>query len=288
MVSSTYENDDGPRASIVKLNEDNYNDWLFEFENALTLRGWESTLLLVNPARVGATTRAAGTAEEIAAASVEAASLAAMHKKGLALMGNRVDRMYYADVKGAKTVYEAIAALEKRHLGTVSIRRGDLQRQLFDLRKASDESADAYLVRAQRLRDDLKSVGEATSDKAMITAVLRGLPAGYKSVVEFLQMMDISTVEAIKLPICHKEQLLKEEDSALERGSTMGNVAFSAVAANSRDQRKCFRCGDIGHVAPNCSNDKGAVKMLNKKLERLTAELAECRGQDSKSKRVTF
>ena len=222
---------DGPRPhhvscrtpSIVMLKYNNYNDWLLEYENALTLRGWESTLM-ANPAHVGATTSTAASHASIS-----------MHKKGLALMKTRVDKMYYADVKGAKTVHEAIAALKSHYLGMVSIWRGNLQRRLFDLRKACDESADAYLVRAQRLFDALKSVGEMTSDKDMITAVLNGLPARYKSVVEFLQMMDITTVETIKLPICHKEQLLKEEDKAFERYSTMRNVAVSAVVANYSD-----------------------------------------------------
>lgn len=99
---------------------------------------------------------------------------------------------------------------------------------------------DDYVARAQRLRDDLRIIGETIEDEQLLTKLMAGLRNEFDVVIEVLTgqpNLDLATLTS----------RLQVTEARLETRKSKDDPTAYLVEG-------CRKCGKPGHVARNCRN----------------------------------
>jgi len=151
-----------------------------------------------------------------------------------------------------------------------------LLERLFALSKPTSESITSYVARLTEIERKLRAQGEEVSESILVYVLLRGLPALYTSIVQFIKMKD-------QLNMKDTIEMLKNEEE--RQGSTVlgtslphNTVAHSAHSmVTPGSEARCFTCGQTGHVKFTCPQN--ADKKKCSICRRLGHTQRECSGR---------
>ncbi|XP_067930528.1 uncharacterized protein [Watersipora subatra] len=162
---------------------------------------------------------------------------------------------------------KALRVLRQYYASTEKPRVLSLYEELTTLRLNDTEDITGYLIRAERAATGLRTSGEQTSDNLAIAMILKDLPETYKPlVVVHTQLDKIKTLSEFKSALntyANTEAMRSPSNTAL---ATHSNSKWSSTNRNPRtapptsDTRiQCLACGNTGHKARNCSQDRSSL-----------------------------
>ena len=162
---------------------------------------------------------------------------------------------------------KALKVLRQHYASTEKPRVLSLYEELTTLRLNDTEDITGYLIRAERAATGLRTSGEQISDNLVIAMILKGLPETYKPfVVVHTQLDKIKTLSEFKSALntyANTEAMRSPPNTALV---THSNSKWSSTNRNPRtapptsDTRiQCLACGNTGHKARNCSQDRASL-----------------------------
>ena len=139
---------------------------------------------------------------------------------------------------------KALAVLREHYQGKGKPRIIALYTELTSLKKAENETATDYIIRAETAATALRAAEEVISDGLLVAMALKGLPRTYKT---------FSTV------VIHREKpmIFAEFKTALrnyEENEKCGKAADKDNVMNVRQKfdGKCFTCEKKGHKSSEC------------------------------------
>ncbi|XP_047033011.1 uncharacterized protein LOC124639612 [Helicoverpa zea] len=118
-----------------------------------------------------------------------------------------------------------------------------LQQRFFQFKYDENSDMSVFLSKIQEMQNHLKQLGEAISDKFVITKILMSLPEDYKHFVSAWESApdDKQTYDNLVARLLIEEERIKEKG-----GSSQSSAAFVAKR-NNRKTAKCFKCNKLGH-----------------------------------------
>ena len=156
-------------------------------------------------------------------------------------------------VARAKTAHAAWKALEDDYKGSLATRQPQLMGRLHDLSQGRDSVVE-YIDRAMRLRDQFEELDMGGSMPLLCSAFVRGLNddirlfcgAGLHTVMKKKDYeLDDVAAELRSLVLMMPER----------RGRANATKA-SGARGGRREDRQCFYCKEVGHIARNCPKKK--------------------------------
>ena len=130
----------------------------------------------------------------------------------------------------------------------------NLLEQLTSLSLKPTEEMTDYLIRAETLSSSLEVAGEKTSEKLLVSVVLKGLPDSYEY---FKTVHDFSKTPT---PFSDLKKALKNfaDSQKLKDCGNSSNTKSEAALFVSRDNSKkfsgkCFCCNKSGHMKSSCT-----------------------------------
>ena len=110
-----------------------------------------------------------------------------------------------------------------------------------------------YLIRAETLSSSLDVAGEKTSEKLLVSVVLKGLPDTYeyfKTMHDFLKTPTPFSDLKKALKIFADSQNLEDCDNSI---NTNSDATFFVSRDNAKKiSKKSFRCNKIEHMKNSC------------------------------------
>ena len=113
------------------------------------------------------------------------------------------------------------------------------------LQKRADEQLTQYVSRGKVIWTDLVAAGYNCEESEVTLSVLAGLPSEYDMIVTVLTATDENLALDDIIP-----KLLPVEQKLSQQRETI--TAYSAKG----DNRRCYRCGKVGHVRAQCKENK--------------------------------
>ena len=186
-------------------------------------------------------------------------SNAEVDAKARALIGTHLSDQHmsiYQESRTARALWDALAHLYNQKNKT---RQLTLRRELMTVKKTQAESLTAYFSRVSMLRDQLLGADLQVNEDEVVSAVLAGLPEPYDVCIAIIQQCD----RDLTMSDCFAKLLMVEEKLSKAEPDP---VAFSSRTRSShrgdgsRGVKKCFYCGEVGHIVPNCFMRKADLK----------------------------
>lgn len=127
-----------------------------------------------------------------------------------------------------------------------------IQQRFFQFKYDENSDMSVFLSKIQEMQNHLKQLGEAISDKFVITKILMSLPEDYKHFVSAWESApdDKQTYDNLVARLLIEEERIKEKG-----GSSQSSAAFVAKKTN-RKTVKCFKCNKLGHFISECRFNK--------------------------------
>ncbi|CAN6586617.1 unnamed protein product [Malus baccata var. baccata] len=176
MASSSFKIENLLGMLTIKLRDDNFAKWAFQFQSVLKgykLFGhFDGTVGCPSKYAVNSDT---GITREITTEFLDWESTD-MALISLLLATLTDEAMEY--VLGCRTAFEAWSNLVERYASVSKSRVNHLKTELQTIQKGAD-NIDKYLLRLKNIRDQLMAAGETVSDNDIIIAGLAGLPKEY-------------------------------------------------------------------------------------------------------------
>jgi hypothetical protein len=242
---STATEDKGGKLSgllgkVNDLNAGNYHNWRFAI--SMVLRRADLWDLL--------------TAEgDDADAERAAKKNASKMQEILTAIGLTVDESQYVYIRDAEDGYEAWKALEKVYLKNSRANRISLKRQLYGFGHVVDNPIQDYINGILELTGQLRGIGVRLDKTEIMDILIMNLHESWSSMASTLAttMTDAHSVEDVT-------GALIDEDLRRRGGAgNSGDVAMMASKGGMRranDPRRCYTCGEPGHLSRNCSKKK--------------------------------
>lgn len=160
----------------------------------------------------------------------------------------------FATEEDPKKLWEG---LKLRYFKNVERHRDKLDEQFKGLKQQSGESIATYFARGRALQVDLQLITEEENKadynlSRLTSRLVRGLSAEFDSARAFINGR-LHFSEGAKTELDYDQvlrYLLVEEEKLLDkRDSTEPQVALVA-----HTDKRCWNCGNVGHLAANCPN----------------------------------
>lgn len=124
-----------------------------------------------------------------------------------------------------------------------------VQQRFFQFKYEEGTDMSTFLSKIEDLRNQLKQMGEAISEKFVITKVLMSLPDCYK---HFVSAWESAPDEKQTLDNLVARLLMEEE--RINQKPVSQNSSASAFVA--KKNIKCFKCNRLGHFQSECGQNK--------------------------------
>lgn len=247
--------------SIEPLNDKNYRLWNRKVQAFLTREGtWTA---IDGPVQVA-----------MASPSADVRTPAVIHTDALAksaLILNVNESQQYL-IKDEDTAFQAWTRIKDTFESKVKARKIMLQRDFTNLKQESSERVDDFVARAQRLRDDLRIVGETVSEEQLLTKLMAGLRNEFDVVVEVLAgqaNLDLATLTA-RLQVTEarcETRKPKADATAFTTCAKCGSTRHPTKHCRSVDKDGkpvvCGYCGKRGHNEDRCFQKKDHQRQQN-------------------------
>jgi gag-polypeptide of LTR copia-type/Integrase core domain/GAG-pre-integrase domain/Zinc knuckle len=184
--------------------------------------------------------------------------------KALAAIGLCVEDHHLPTIEKCTTAKAAWEALEAIYQAKSVAKELQLTRELNSLKKNPHEDVTKYISRAKAIRDQLQAAGSTIQDRAVVIAVLAGLPSEYDMLVCVLENATTPPTLDELLP---KALMIEQRSSPLEESKeqalfTKGKRSFKKAhsdrpsGSKERESRSCYYCGKTGHLKKDCFKKK--------------------------------
>ncbi|KAM2874298.1 hypothetical protein COP2_017588 [Malus domestica] len=250
MSSSNFKVDGILGMLTIKLKDDNFAKWAFQFQSVL--RGYKLfghfDGTTVCPSKYVVSIEV-GVTKEISEVFVnwESTDMALL---SLLLATLSDEAMEY--VLGCRTAHEAWINLVDRYASVSKSRVNHLKTELHTIQKGTD-TIDKYLLRLKSIRDQLTAAGESISDNDIIIAGLAGLPKEYGVIRTVILARESSiTLKEFRAQLLGVEREIDGEITVLSQSlSTMyvqGSTSGSNGASSSNAQTHNHIPGNTGGI----------------------------------------
>jgi len=143
--------------------------------------------------------------------------------------------------------------------------------ELSNLRMKKDESIDAYVNRAEALRNQCVQLGRVIEDYELRMYVMRGLRPEFDQNVRVLETQKEITINDIRYALKQEElrrNKRKEEKTSKDeyirkvREKPKGDIVCyncgmkGHTSSECRNKQKCFNCQGFNHIAADCKEPK--------------------------------
>ena len=163
---------------------------------------------------------------------------------------------------------EALQILRNHYLGTSKPRIISLYTELTSLKMAADETATAYMIRAETASASLQSAGETISDALLVAMVLKGLPHEYKTFSTVIsQKNEIISFKDFKIALRSYEETEKSQNLTKSFDNVMKLKPEKSVI-------RCHYCNKIGHTESQCR-----LKLNNKSSQKPQRWCQNCKSK---------
>ncbi|CAN6725999.1 unnamed protein product [Malus baccata var. baccata] len=231
MCSSTFKIDGVLGMLTIKLNDDNFAKWAFQFQSVL--RGYklfghfDGTTVCPSKYVVSAET---GVTKDITVEFMDW-EFTDMALLSLLLATLTDEAMEY--VLGCRTANEAWVNLVDRFASVSKSRVNHLKTKLHTIQKGTD-SIDKYLLRLKNIRDQLTAAGESVSDNDIMIDGLVGLPKEYGVIRTVILARESSlTLKEFRAQLLGVEREIDGEINVLSQMLSAMYVQGSTSSSNS-------------------------------------------------------
>ncbi|GAB4818709.1 hypothetical protein N2152v2_005755 [Parachlorella kessleri] len=171
--------------------------------------------------------------------------------KALAQIGLHVKDHHLPVLERCTSAKAAWEQLETLYQGKSNARKRQLRKEVSQLRMGAAEPLAKYVARAKEIQNQLRAAGYEVAAQEVAWALLAGLPPAFETVVTVLET---STTEDMTLDDILPKRMPVEQRMYSPESQSPGEAAMLAAKrfARNGNQRKCFACGKVGHLARNC------------------------------------
>jgi hypothetical protein len=174
-------------------------------------------------------------------------------------------------VKGCRCAHDVWHGLERVFRAQLIGRKYAVHEQLRSVKKRSNEPVLMFVARAENLREELVGTcDERTPGHLFFSYILGGLGPRF---ADIWKQIRFSGLESMNLETL-KDRLMLAEAEIIE-----APPARAPVVNKMQKQRRCYGCGQIGHIKINCPTFKGKrIKGRNNadKFQRKATLPCEC------------
>lgn len=212
---------DRTKFGFAKLGVNNYPPWSKQMKGLLATKGWLTALTDPGDANT---------------AQAKGLIMMCVQEGHLTLLENAAN---------AQAAWQALANLYQQQSSANILR---LKREFANLEKQRDENMTEFMSRVSDLREQIQAAtGNPMPDEDVIVAVLGALPSRYsmiKTVIESMPVLPTLTEVTSKL-------LMVEADKSGGNESAL-YIGNQTSGSNTRQPKKCWSCGNSGHLRRNC------------------------------------
>ncbi|GAB4815377.1 hypothetical protein N2152v2_002423 [Parachlorella kessleri] len=183
--------------------------------------------------------------------------------KALALIGLHVRDLHLPVLERCSTAKGAWEQLEAVYQAKSNARKRQLRKELSQLRMGAAEPLAKYVARAKEIQNQLRAAGYEVADQEVAWALLAGLSQAYETVVTVLET---SSTEDVKLDDILPKLMSVEQRMYITKSPGPSEAALAAAAKRRNgfggvhgqrmEQRTCHACGQVGHIAKFCLNER--------------------------------
>ena len=158
---------------------------------------------------------------------------------------------YLPTLQALSTGKEVWDKLKELYRAQTVARHLQLRQELVQLRMTGAESITMFISRARRIWTDLNTCGDTMDEAQIVLAVLAGLPKSYGVISRIIQSSD--NVASLSVDTVLQKLLPVEQELASTGEKSMALMAQARKGPGQPlSKRKCFNCGEFGHIAVNC------------------------------------
>lgn len=239
--------------AFPKLDGSNYADWKVDVKMALAAKGLDKFIdLTITP-------------------PTDATLLAEFNEKKSKTLGflyltlsREIKRLLSSATDPAK----AWDILKKTYEPTSRARIAMLRHAFITCKPTNDERIECFLNRVREAAAALAEAGTTVPDSEISYQMIGSLPPEYNGVVlNIYQWSDADfTSEKVKDAITTEADRLRVKNIVHESSSEVMNTQqkkgydYKSNVYKKKDTRKCYNCGRLGHIAPQCRKPKKNVQ----------------------------